>query len=636
VEDSAITNEGLMRRLATAEARALTAEAAQREGDIRHRMLIESWAQAVWETDGAGVVVTDSPSWRAYTGQTLEEWLGYGWLDAIHSDDRAYAERQWRDAMAACRVVNAEFRLRAPDGGWRWTNVRAAPVLDEAGKIEKWAGINIDIDARKRAEAALRESEERYQALFAASPAPFLILDPDAPRFTIIEVNSSYLAATMRTRDEVIGRGVFEAFPDNPATKGDASVRTLRASFEKVLATRQPDTLPGLKYDIARPDGTFEQRWWSPVNSPVLNEDGTVVAIIHNANDVTEAQHAAAALRESEARYRNLFETMRQGYLENELIRDARGRAVDYLTKAVNPQFERLTGIPGGHAVGRTARELVGDLDPAWLETYDRVVRTGQPERFEREEPAFGRWFEVQAYPLVGDRFAILYDDITERRRTDAALRQNEQRLRVLVGELQHRVRNILAVIRSVYAQTVDAGGTPEEEAAHFAGRLDALARTQVIVTRSARGLVDLEDLIREELLTVGTGLKSEITIAGPDVTLSAKAAETLGLAIHELTTNSVKYGALKFPATALHIQWNINSDHINERRLVLIWQEHGVPAVSMQPAKRGFGSELIMDALPYRLGAQTELQFRGGGVRCMISMPLSDEASSADPFRET
>ncbi|KRB49217.1 hypothetical protein ASE04_18765 [Rhizobium sp. Root708] len=159
----------LEERLARAEAK--LAEKAElegfaRESETRHRLLIGTWAQAVWETDAAGVVTADSPSWRAYTGQTLEEWLGDGWLNAIHLDDRAYAERQWREAMAARHLVNAEFRLRAPDGGWRWTNVCAAPVFDASGNIEKWAGINIDIDARKRAEEALRESEARYRNLF--------------------------------------------------------------------------------------------------------------------------------------------------------------------------------------------------------------------------------------------------------------------------------------------------------------------------------------------------------------------------------------------------------------------------------------------------------------------------------------
>ena len=145
--------------------RLMATEEALRQVETRHRLLVESWAQAEWDTNAAGVVVADSPSWRAYTGQTFDDWLGYGWLDAVHPHDRPHAERQWREAIAARRLVNAEFRLHAPNGGWRWTNVRAAPVLDSNGKIEKWAGMNVDIDARKRAEAALATSERRLQSI---------------------------------------------------------------------------------------------------------------------------------------------------------------------------------------------------------------------------------------------------------------------------------------------------------------------------------------------------------------------------------------------------------------------------------------------------------------------------------------
>lgn len=141
-----------------------------RTTEARHSFLIGSWAQAEWEADVNGVVVADSPSWRAYTGQTLEEWLGYGWLDAVHPDDRAYAENQWRETILARGLLDAEFRLRAPDGGWRWTNVRAAPVVDVGGDIEKWAGMNINIDARKRAEEALLSSEGRLRVLMEGVP----------------------------------------------------------------------------------------------------------------------------------------------------------------------------------------------------------------------------------------------------------------------------------------------------------------------------------------------------------------------------------------------------------------------------------------------------------------------------------
>ncbi|RQD76918.1 MAG: PAS domain S-box protein [Candidatus Syntrophonatronum acetioxidans] len=136
-------------------------ECALKDSEERFRVLIDTVAQALWETDAHGVVCTDSPTWRAYTGQTYEEWLGYGWVKAVHPDDWEHAERKWREAVAAERNIDAEFRLKSPDGTWRWSNVLGAPVRDLEGKIKKWVGMNIDIHQRKLAEAALRESELR-------------------------------------------------------------------------------------------------------------------------------------------------------------------------------------------------------------------------------------------------------------------------------------------------------------------------------------------------------------------------------------------------------------------------------------------------------------------------------------------
>jgi two-component system CheB/CheR fusion protein len=138
-------------------------EEALRESEARFRGPVEPWAQAVWEADATGMMVADSTSWRAYTGQTFEEWLGEGWAQAVHPQDRADALRNWREAVRSGDLVNAEFRVRSPDGGWRWTNVRAAPMRDAGGAIQKWVGLNIDISERKRLEEALRESEAFYR-----------------------------------------------------------------------------------------------------------------------------------------------------------------------------------------------------------------------------------------------------------------------------------------------------------------------------------------------------------------------------------------------------------------------------------------------------------------------------------------
>ncbi len=127
-------------------------EQALHQSAERFRVLVESSAQAVWETNPEGVVVVDLPSWRAFTGQTVEEWLGCGWLDAVHPDDWEDAKRQWLKAIAAGQDVNAEFRLRSLQEGYSWTNLRAAPVRQADGSIQRWVAMNIDITERKQSE----------------------------------------------------------------------------------------------------------------------------------------------------------------------------------------------------------------------------------------------------------------------------------------------------------------------------------------------------------------------------------------------------------------------------------------------------------------------------------------------------
>ncbi|MEW6763800.1 MAG: CheR family methyltransferase [Pseudomonadota bacterium] len=121
-------------------------EEALRENEGRLRELVGEFSQTVWETGADGMVATDSPSWRAYTGQTLEQWLGRGWLDAVHPDDRAFAARLWTEAVAAEAVVHTRFRVRRADGEWRLMTVRAAPLVGADGRIRKWVGLNVEVN----------------------------------------------------------------------------------------------------------------------------------------------------------------------------------------------------------------------------------------------------------------------------------------------------------------------------------------------------------------------------------------------------------------------------------------------------------------------------------------------------------
>lgn len=261
--------------------------------------------------------------------------------------------------------------------------------------------------------------------------------------------------------------------------------------------------------------------------------------------------------------------------------------------------------------------------EAAFRRSYADDVSLEQQLRLRHRDGDY-RWFLMRQVPRRTETSSVTHwfgaaTDVHE-------MHLLEERQRRLVAELQHRVRNILTVVRSVFSRTVEAGGTLDDVADHFRGRLDALARTQAIVTQTASGHVDLQNLIRDELLSVGAADGEAVIIAGPDVRLPPRAAEAIGLAVHELAINSVKYGALKRPGAVLHVAWSTCTDRNDKSQVRLAWTEKGVPAVAISPCRQGFGTELICEALPYQYGAETQLTFVGGGVRCEIVLPLQEE----------
>jgi two-component system CheB/CheR fusion protein len=136
---------------------------AERQIQARYEALVQASAQIVWTTAPSGAVVEDSSSWRAFTGQTYDEWKENGWLDAIHPDDRGWMSELWQHAVATRTLVETEYRVRHVSGEWRWTAVRAVPVLDTNGAVREWVGMNIDITDRKQADEVLRKSHAQLR-----------------------------------------------------------------------------------------------------------------------------------------------------------------------------------------------------------------------------------------------------------------------------------------------------------------------------------------------------------------------------------------------------------------------------------------------------------------------------------------
>ncbi|WP_426368581.1 PP2C family protein-serine/threonine phosphatase [Streptomyces sp. E-08] len=232
-----------------------------------------------------------------------------------------------------------------------------------------------------------------HSALFAATPSPYLVLAPD---LVIVDVNEAYLRATGRTRTDLLGQHVFDAFPDNPADPGADGVKNLGASLGRVLATGEADTMAVQKYDIpvVSQPGVFEERWWSPVNTPVKNAEGRVAWIIHRVEDVTAFMHS----RRFSGRGQGRRMTEREAGMEAELY--ARARELQRLNEELRAAHAR-------------EREVAVTLQEAMLHSPDLARHDDVAVR---HLPAIGSlnvcgdWYD--AVDLTEGRFTVAVGDV--------------------------------------------------------------------------------------------------------------------------------------------------------------------------------------------------------------------------------
>lgn len=187
----------------------------------------------------------------------------------------------------------------------------------------------------------------------------------------------------------------------------------------------------------------------------------------------------------------------------------------------------------------------------------------------------------------------------------------------IAITGVHHRIRNVLARVRSIAGHSAAYSPDLAEFMAHFDGRLAALSRLQSILMRSGANTVDFEEIVREEFLAISNVHSAQISIEGEPTLLESGIAEPLALAVHELTTNALKFGALAHGGGALRVKWDVADDEF-----AFEWVETGAPRTAAKE-RDGFGRELILDGLPFQIGARTSLEFTPDGVQCRINCPL-------------
>lgn len=492
------------------------ADGAVRTDDETFRLALSCGGLSTWDWDVVGGEVRWSDEHYVLQGYAVGEVEPsyQAWADRLHPDDREIVEA----ALFAARDERSEFsrvfRVRFPDGTVRWHSAQGRFFYDDRGAPVRMIGVLRDVTAERDALDLLRRHQARQTFLLGLSDALRPLTAAADIKNTACVLLGRFLGAhRVNYFDIVDGEFVGDTgYVDGVAQLRRGSVARYGGAWRgedrdhEVLASNDLRVDPRLTADerashLAVDIAAFivvvlvqGGRWiadlavhhkaprrWTADEVELVREVGVRV------RDAAERGRAEEALRDSEEKYRTLFMSMAQGCALLELIRDETGQAVAYRMLELNPAFERHVGMPVAAAVGRPAHEVWPGLEPAWLATFAQVVATGEPMRFEQHLSALDRWYDCHAYPRGGDQIALLYEDITERRRRErgravlAAINDELARLDDLGDALPHaceRIGRHFAAQYCTFAEHADSLETSHDVIGWSAADVPASAPT--------------------------------------------------------------------------------------------------------------------------------------------------------------
>ena len=501
-----------------------------------------------------------------------------------------------------------EDRLQIENARLRAENLRLRRQLVEAG-------IGAEPGAPQRERSAAPSPRALPINVEDGARAEFLdgVLEGSGDCIKVLDLDGRlrFMSAGGRAVMEVDDFGALAgcSWPDMWTGEANAAVR---AAIDTALAGGTG------RFQGHAPTARGTPKDWDVVVTPLHGSDGRPDSLLAISRDVTEPKRVADALARTEERLRLAVAAAGIGIWDLDLATgrldwDSRFKALFGFEPDDDPTFDDfVAGLhPGDRA--RVVAALHAALDPATADDYDMEYRAiGRDDGVERWLAAKGRVVPEGAGP---GRFIGAIRDITARRRAEVEKQW-------LADELHHRVKNTLAIVQAIVLQTLRGVASPAEARDAIEGRLTALGRSHdVLVQRDWTG-AGLREIADGALQPFDNGAPGRIRLDGPDVSLPVNGATGLTLILHELATNSVKYGALSVEGGGVTLGWRIEEGG-GGPVLQLGWQERGGPPVK-DPARRGFGSRLIERGLAGVPESRTRLAYEPDGVLCEVSLPLA------------
>ncbi|WP_445500796.1 PAS domain-containing sensor histidine kinase [Microvirga sp. G4-2] len=537
-------------------------------------------------------------------GYTADEYIGRPIAD-FHADAPVITDILRRLSRGE-RLDKYPARLKAKDGSIKHVQITSSVQFHD-GVFRNTRCFTVDVTEQFKADEALRESQQRLAITYDQAPVGIAEVDAQG-RFA--RVNAALSALIGYAPDELLGRSFIElTYPEDRQIDADSFGRQVRGEVKQYATQKR----------FCHKDGGMV--FVNVLSSSVLDQDGRFRYGIRVIEDITERLRAEERLRESERSVRDLLEALPAAVYTT----DAQGRITYYNQAAV--AFSGRTPVLGTdewcvswRLYTPDGRLLPHDQCPMAVSLREGIPIRGAEAVAERPDGTRVPFIPFPTPLRDADGHIVgavnMLVDISERKRA-------EEQQRLLIDELNHRVKNTLATVQSIATQTLRSAADLSTFAGNFEPRLLALSKAHDLLTRHSWTGVCLHELIRQELTPYSGDAASRVRLGGPDIMLEPRVGLALGLVLHELTTNAAKYGALSPGQGRVTVHWTIEETRSGLGNVLQIdWIESGGPAVT-PPVKRSFGTRLIKRSVTHDLQGTVKLDFEPSGLRCTLELPL-------------
>jgi putative addiction module CopG family antidote len=534
---------------------------------------------------------------KSETGAPIADYIA-----GIHPDDRGRVAEAVNRSTATGEKYVQEYRLLQKDGTVRWIEARGECLYDDEGKPLRFPGVVVDITEHKRAE----EVERQLAAIITSSNDAIVSINLDG---TITSWNDGAERLYGYQTGEVIGKSVTILLPDDRKDE----------ELEIIGRICRGERIEHYETIRQRKDGSLVEI--SLTVSPVRDAYGSVIGASKIARDITQRKQAEEALRESQRHLNAVLNNASVAIFRM----DERQQCV-----YMNPAAEKLTGYSLAEVQGRALHDAIHHTHPdgSRYPLEECPIDRAFPENNQMQGEEVFVHKDGSFYPVAYTASPIRDEDgkpigtIIEVRDIRSE-KEAQERQRLLLRELIHRVKNIFAITSGMVAVSARSARSPQDMAQTLRGRLDALMRANDLILPGLTGAGTKQDEGTTMDRLVQTVLspymdRECILLSGPAVPVNESAVTSLALILHETATNAAKYGALSAPEGCIRVEWAVR-----DTDLYLKWQESDGPTIVESPSAHGFGTTLVERSVTGQLQGRVDYDWRPEGLTVHVTVPL-------------